>query len=689
MFQYKKILLFLCFMLMQICFSQTVDLKKDSTSVQVLNEVIVKGILHKKLNNVTENITVLSEEKLQSNDGFQFQTLLNKVPGVFMQNGALNTNRVTIRGIGARSPFATTSIRTYFGDIPLTDGNGVSAIEDLELETVKAIEVHNGPAASSFGVGLGGTIVLQPNYGEFNALNASFQSVHGSFGLLRNIASVKYGTEKMSSNFVYSNTHSDGYRDNNEFDRETFTALVQWNISDKDILQFTCNFTDLKAFIPSSLNYDDYVNSPKKAAFTWNASKGNEDFQSYLTGLTWQHFFNKQTALKTSVFGSLKQNYESRPFNILDEESEILGARTQLTKKANKFNFGFGGEYFYDNNANKTFANLYEDFPFGTGSIAGQKLTDFDEVRRYYNLFSEVEFTPNNRFLFSLGVNLNKTTYSVGNMINNTLNKFNNKNVFSPKIGVLYKMNSSLNFRSSIAHGFANPTSEETLLPDGIFNPDLAAEKGWNIELGSDFNLLQNKLFGSLSVYNLFIKDLLVDRRTINDELYAINAGKTNHFGIEGSINYVLVNSKNVHINTYSNFSIYQYKFNEFIDDKSEYTGNNLTGVPSEVINIGASIKSDFGLYGNINFQHIGRIAANDANTVYSDNYQLTNIKLSIEIKEYKIFNLNMLTGVNNLFNKKYSSQLQVNAASFGGNAPRYYYPGNPASFYIGIEIKN
>jgi len=57
---------------------------------------------------------------------------LNQVPGVLMHHGTLTTNRLTIRGIGSRTPYATNKIKAYFGEIPLTSGDGETTLEDLE-----------------------------------------------------------------------------------------------------------------------------------------------------------------------------------------------------------------------------------------------------------------------------------------------------------------------------------------------------------------------------------------------------------------------------------------------------------------------------------------------------------------------------------------------------------------------------
>jgi iron complex outermembrane receptor protein len=77
----------------------------------------------------------------------------------------------------------------------------------------------------------------------------------------------------------------------------------------------------------------------------------------------------------------------------------------------------------------------------------------------------------------------------------------------------------------------------------------------------------------------------------------------------------------------------------------------------------------------------------NDANTIYSESYQLTNAKIGLRWGFEKIF-LNFYGGINNIFNEEYASMLAINARGFGGNAPRYYYPGLPRHFYGGFSIK-
>jgi len=111
---------------------------------------------------------------------------MNQIPGVFVFSGALNTNRITVRGIGARTLFGTDKLRMYYEDIPVTDGSGFSSIEQYDLENLSQIEVIKGPKGTAFGSNLGGAIILTPKEALGRSTNFSNNFTMGSFGLLKN-----------------------------------------------------------------------------------------------------------------------------------------------------------------------------------------------------------------------------------------------------------------------------------------------------------------------------------------------------------------------------------------------------------------------------------------------------------------------------------------------------------------------
>ena len=83
---------------------------------------------------------------------------------------------------------------------------------------------------------------------------------------------MNHGTEKSSFRTIYSNTHSDGYRDNNEYNRQTFTINANHFLNSKNDITFLASYVDLKGFIPSSINEDSYKNNPQSRGFYMGAS---------------------------------------------------------------------------------------------------------------------------------------------------------------------------------------------------------------------------------------------------------------------------------------------------------------------------------------------------------------------------------------------------------------------------------
>ena len=665
---------------------------------QELNEVIVNSNhIPKALKKTTSTIEVMSKKDIEIGNNINIAQVLNRTPGIFVQSGALNTNRFTIRGIGSRNRFGTSNIRAYFNDIPLTNGSGETTIEDFELGAISRIELIKGAASSIYGAGLGGTIHLTSQNAYLNQTDINSEFIVGSFGLKKGVLNFNHGNSKNSFRAVYSNTHSDGYRDNNTYNRQTLTLNTNHFINKNNDISILASYVDLKAFIPSSLDEETFNENPTNAAFTWAQAKGFEDSKRGLFGITWNHRYNDNLKQITSLFTSFREAYEPRPFNILSENTNAYGLRSRLlgkTKLVDKtLNYTVGGEYFKDLYKSRTFQNLYRDFPDGTGSVEGDQLSDFRENRTYYNLFFETNYEISPKTTLVLGLNYNQTAYNlkdrfpISDTNPNQSGDFNFDGILSPKFGITYSASKNINLYSSISQGFSPISLAETLLPDGQINQSLKPETGWNYEVGAKGTLLKNTLQFNLAIYRLEVKNLVVSRRIAEDQFIGINAGKTQHDGLECRLDYKLIDNESLKINTSLNYTLNNFKFEEFIDGDNDFSGNDLTGVPSDIFNYILDISTPSGIYGNINFQYVGRQAITDSNSLYSDSYNLTNLKIGYKTTILKRLNLNLFIGVDNIFDTTYASQILINASSFGGNAPRYFYPGNPINYYSGINL--
>ena len=629
-------------------------------------------------------IEYVSPNQIEATDQSSPLNLLNSIGGVYMHSGALNTNRITIRGIGARTPFSTNKLRAYYGQIPLTDGVGETTIEDIDLNNWGHATILKGPVSSTYGSGLGGVLLIEPEKIEKGRIGLKFSNDFGSFGFRKYGVIGEMNTGNTSLALGVSNQKSEGYRDNNQFSR--------YNIYQRGVIKLGKNniewlglFVDQFAEIPSSISEQDYLNEPEKAAFTWGASQGFEDYRKYLVGVTWSRYFNADLALKTTIYLNHRKNDEARPFNILSENVFGVGGRSAFFLSLKKSSFQFGTEVFTDKYHWMTYENLYEDNNDG-GSLRGGLLTDNLEQRAYFNIFSEYDYRFSKEFKLNLGLSASKTAYEQEkDFPTQESTDYSYSLQVSPKVGFEYNHTQNIKLFGIISRGFSPPSLEETLTPNGNINPDIMPEVGWNYEIGSKSNFFERRVNLDLSVYIMQIKNLLVSRRTSLDQFIGINAGKTRHAGVEGALHLNLLRKSNLSLDLNSTFSLNNFKFIDFVEEENDYSGNQLTGVPEEKSSNQLTLQySDFTL--GLSHLYISEIPITDGNDVLAAPYNLFDISLSYA-NECKKVKYRVGYRMNNLFNKSYASMIAVNAQGFGNSAPRYYYPGLPTNHQISIKI--
>lgn len=668
------------------------QVNKDTIALSVI--VLEASPIKNVLQNAASSVSVISSTDIDKSDGIILTPVLNKIPGVFMQQGTLNTNRISIRGIGARSQYGTNRVKAYFNAIPLTSGEGETVLEDIDVASIKKIEIIKGPNSSSFGSGLGGVIHLFSRETPFLESFGKSATTFGSFGLLQQRLSAGYSDTNSNLYSSYSDLQSDGFRVNSSYKRKSFNLHGNQKISTKDNLSFLGIFTRLKAYIPSSLNENDFKNNPEKAAVTWAAAQGYESYDKFLIGLGYNHQFSEKWSLKSSIFSNLKKAYETRPFDILDEKTSLLGLRWNLNYKDRlislPFELSFGTELAAEKYQYSLFKNLYLTQP-GQGSIQGEQFSAIEQDRNYGNYFLQMEVWLSKKLHLETGIALNTTKYSLQDVFQTNSSNQNNTytfgNVWSPRIGFSYKVGNGKNIFTSISKGFSVPSVAETLTQEGQINTYLKPEIGWNYELGFKGNWFGNKLYTEATLFSTQIENLLVARRTAEDQYVGINAGSTSHTGVEFLVNYKLLESSHFQITAYFSAALNNFKFKDFVDGNADYSGNQLTGVPDKQWNFGLDINMKNGFSVNASYRTVGRIPLNDSNTKYSDAYSLLDIKTTYFFRILKVLKTELNAGINNALDEKYAASILPNAVGFGTVPPRYFYPGNPLNYYGGFSV--
>ena len=167
--------------------------------------------IESRLLDATGAVGILTASQINRHSPMALEPALNQIPGVFMHSGSLNTNRITIRGIGSRTPYGTSKIKAYLDDIPLTSGDGETSIEDISLLALSQVEVVRGPTSGVFGSGLGGGILLKTSPGA-EAFKVQSHFMSGSYGTHKEGISLQINQPRRSHLLLTDFLYSDGYR---------------------------------------------------------------------------------------------------------------------------------------------------------------------------------------------------------------------------------------------------------------------------------------------------------------------------------------------------------------------------------------------------------------------------------------------------------------------------------------------
>ncbi len=305
---------------------------KDSTALSGVIDAVTITAFRTPYNifNTPAPVNLITPLQLETGSSFTPVEALNEVPGILMQHGSLNTNRLTIRGIGSRSVYSTNKIKAYFGEIPLTSGDGETTLEDLENSAIKRIEIIKGPSSSLYGAGLAGVILFHPKTVAKDFARNQFTAA--SFNTLKNTISAGIIKKKLNIFALGSALKSTGYRENNETKRANLLINSVYSFSENSNLQVLLKATKMNAFIPSSLDLEMYTNSPEKAAPNWQNAKGFEKYTNGQFGISYNVITANKEKISVATFGSFRDANELRPFNLLTENSDYIGWRGYVQK---------------------------------------------------------------------------------------------------------------------------------------------------------------------------------------------------------------------------------------------------------------------------------------------------------------------------------------------------------------------
>ena len=641
-------------------------------------------------------IDVVDQEDIQAG---QLQMTLSesliRIPGITAQNRTQSAQdpQISSRGFGSRSSFGVRGVRVYVDGIPLTmpDGQGQPGVVDLSA--IKSIEVMRGPFSALYGNSSGGVIQLftedAPKTPEIGAT-----VMFGSYDTKRQIMNAAGMADGVEYLLNVSNFESDGYRDNSKSDKQQATAKFKFNISEDTKLTTLINWFDQDAQDPIGLTRAKAFSDPKSvesAAINANTSVSRRHVQA---GFNLSHHFNENNAVTLMTYVGNRENSQILPIN-------ALGTNARTSEISRDF---YGSDLRWDNNGD-VFDKAYNiSVGLNHGKSSDKRLdtntqlaglpanvlnrdednisSNFDQyIQGKLSILDNVDIHAGARHTkVKLQVNDHFTTPGIpGNGDNSGSVEYQKT---TPVIGVVWKVNPTLNLYANFGKGFETPTFIEAAynaVNDGIPNLDLKPSESKNYELGAKAFIGDNTQV-NLNLFRITTEDEIIARETnaANRSVFA-NANKTKRTGAELSVESQFTNN----ISTYFSYALLNAKFD------SDYAG--AAGLVASGNKIPGTYRSQ--IYGEIawKYQPIGFSTAfegrhnsksyvNDINTDTAPSYTIFNVRAGFE-QDLAAWNFKEYIRVENIFDKEYIGSIRVNDANL-----RFFEPAADRNYLLGLS---
>jgi len=589
-----------------------------------------EGILQKFL---PSNTIVVREEEINQTNAKNVGELLDRLTTVEVGHyGTLGS----IKNLRIRNSTAD-QVLILLNGVPLSgSGKGAINLALIPTESVERIEIIQGSCSALYGANaVGGVVNIITKKAQQK--NVSLDLTYGSFNTYSFLANSEYTTEDFSFVVNASNKHSDGWRENSDYN--SLSGYVNFSLPilyGKLSLDTMVNSSKLGVPGPTNVPMSDWDGEKEKEASTPYAKQYDD---LYFVGLSYD-----------SKILTTKISYNNQKLVYDNSEDPVSWNKTKTDSVFNTLSLLNTISLPY-----KFFVSLnYE----------------YTQIDQKYLL------NPNDNFkkdVSNIGVAIQKDiTYSKLSIVptirwdSNSL--FGNK--FSPQVMFVYNL-ADTKFSFSAGTSWRAPTFLDLYWPDQIWvkgNPELKPEESYSVDLGFEQNF-EKVVKIKLNPFYRYIKDQIrwypVDPTDPWSAWTPSNVDETIAQGVEVGCEIIPVKSFNNKLSVL----ISDNRIRKKGEEEKGWQKQAYSPLFSAVLNSDLSLPFGINLVNNFKYTDVQYGLDGESGTKL-DSFVLWNLRI-----QKTIFNFaNLYLQVNDLLNQK------------GVNRVGYPQPGR--SYEVGLNVK-
>jgi iron complex outermembrane recepter protein len=677
------------------------------------------------------SIDVVSKSNIQ--DAQLKMTLsesLIRIPGITAQSRSQFSQdpQISTRGFGSRSSFGVRGLRIYVDGIPFSMPDGIGQPGNIDLGSIKAMEVMRGPFSSLYGNSSGGVVqLLTEDAPKTPEIGSEFMT--GSYGTSRQNAKATGSVGNVDYLINFSNFETDGYRQNSNAKKEQFTAKLKINISNSTRLTMLANWMDMDAQDPLGLArtassvsratnagasvtvsersaFDDPTAIPSVASLAnTRVSRKNQQI-----GFNLEHAFNENNSINIISYVGKRDNlqYLSAFSSTADSgvtrtadfgrasgiSRDFWGTEFRYTNKGQILDRAYqltGGINYGNMEDNRSDINAYSGVMLDSSSLANVNRREIN-IAKNFDQYLQAQYAVANSIDIHAGIRRTKVDIKVqDNLVDlaqqSTIAKYRDSSgklsyeKTTPVVGAVWKINPMLNLYANYGKGFETPNLIE-IAYDNVTNGtgpnlNLTPSQSDNYEIGA-------KAFANSSTrINAAIFRTNTDKEIVvaSSGTYTTyqNAGKTKRQGIEASIDSQLANNFGI----YGAYTFLDAKFDSTFSSAGNTvnSGNTIPGTYRQQIYGEVSWKyPELGFYTALETRYNSKVYVNDRNTDYSDSYTVVNLRAGFQ-QSVSNWKFSEFLRVENIADKDYIGSIRVNDTN-----NRFFEPSPGRNWMVGVN---
>ena len=653
----RVLILLLLFFLSSISFSLSVESKP--LRITIHPTMIDKNVVGSSTITIDYNTIKKSSYKTIGD-------LISKYSGINFDNYYYGTDAKTsvrIRGFGEQ---ASRNILILVNGIRLSDMTmGGANLSRINIDDIYEIEIIKGGSAGVlFGDGASGgavnIVTKNPNYiiDKFKIKNTlkSFNSQSKSFSYTKKI-----------DNFVLQSFASDednqGYRENSKFKSDIFNFNLSYLKDSVNRYYANFSYSEQLTEIPGNITLTDFYERPRYSRTPEDF--GTEKVNSMSIGS--QNVLNSGVKL-SNVFKFEDKDQSTSALSggryiLAKTNLETATLSSQITKKQklNSINLKFKVGLDFFNSSYRAIGNNWSQVKYH--NIATQKIFEPFGIFKFNHL-------SNKNIDYEIGFRYHYYELDTDNYTTKTSLSSDDRQNYAWSAGANYNLENGQNLFAHISRAYRSPRLDEiiSLISPTPGHTHIEHQYSNDIELG--YEVIEKKRRYKASIFRSLIKNqIYLNQTSLNNE----NFDPSVHQGLEIEFDQSILSN----LNFKSNATFIDSRFTQ-----GNEKGNETSYVPSVSGNVSLDYDLDSQTNTSLGYKYMGKQRAGNDPTYLlpkSKAYQIIDFNINHQIKNFKL-----KASINNIFNRKYYTNL-IKSAAWSGNKP-YAYPQPGRTLFLGLE---